>query len=85
MRPPIANSTTVAGTGDQVLNVGQGGQLGGGNRGERPKAKPNVGQLEQGLKDRSGKANRRWQSRESHDQAECRPARAGPKGPLRQA
>ena len=42
--------------GDQVLNVGQGGQLGGGNLGERPKAKPNVGQLEQGLKDRSGKA-----------------------------
>jgi len=32
-------------SGDQVLNnVGQGGQLGGGNLGERPKAKPNVGQ-----------------------------------------
>ncbi|MGC1711792.1 MAG: DUF3300 domain-containing protein [Methyloceanibacter sp.] len=41
--------------GDQVLNVGQGGQLGGGNRGERPTTKPSVGQLEQGLKDRSGK------------------------------
>ena len=36
-------------------NVGQGGQLGGGNRGERPTTKPSVGQLEQGLKDRSGK------------------------------
>ena len=32
-------------SGEQVLNnVGQGGQLGGGNLGERPKAKPNVGQ-----------------------------------------
>jgi hypothetical protein len=30
--------------GDQVLNVGQSGQLGGGNLGERPKLKPNVGE-----------------------------------------
>ncbi len=43
--------------GDQVLNnVGQGGQLGGGNLGERPKVKPNVGQIEQGLKERPGNA-----------------------------
>jgi uncharacterized protein DUF3300/endosialidase-like protein len=43
--------------GEQVLNnVGQGvGQPGGGNLGERPKAKPNVGQIEQGLKERAGK------------------------------
>jgi hypothetical protein len=36
-------------------NIGQGGQLGGGNLGERPKPKPNVGQIEQGLKERAGK------------------------------
>jgi hypothetical protein len=35
-------------------NIGQGGQLGGG-LGERPKPKPNVGQIEQGLKERAGK------------------------------
>ena len=75
--------------GDQVLNVGQGGQLGGGNRGERP----NVGQGGQlgggnrGERPTSAKvANSEVASRrEADDQAECRPARAGPKGPLRQA
>ena len=38
-----------------MLNVGQGGQARRWEFGERPKAKPNVGRLEQGLKDRSGK------------------------------
>ena len=45
--------------GEQVLNTGQGvGKPGGpnlGGNGDRPKAKPNVGQIEQGLKERAGK------------------------------
>jgi hypothetical protein len=40
---------------EQGPNIGQGGQLGGGSLGERPKPKPNVGQIEQGLKERAGK------------------------------
>jgi hypothetical protein len=44
VKPPKANS-----------NIGQGGQLGGGDLGKKPKPgqkpKPNVGQIEQGLKD----------------------------------
>ena len=42
--------------GEQALNVGQGGATSAVESRRRPKAKPNVGQLEQGLKDRSGKA-----------------------------
>jgi hypothetical protein len=42
-------------------NIGQGGQLGGGNLGERPIPKPNVGQIEQGLKERAGKPSPKGQ------------------------
>jgi hypothetical protein len=43
-------------SGEQVLNVGKGpGKPGGTNLGERPKAKPTVGEIEKGLKQRPGK------------------------------
>ena len=78
-------------SGEQVLNnVGQGGQLGGGNLGERPKAKSNVGQggqlgggnLGERPKAKSNVGQGGQQGggnlgREAESQAECRPDRAG--------